>query len=277
MSAFGGVPSPFPSAEDDVVREQRDLARRQMENAAARTAEATTIGKGGLLVKGGGSITVEAPGTIDLQGGAFAAATISTPGTITAGSTISTPGTVQGGAVHSTGPVTASGDVSGANVIGGNVFAQSIATNITTGRVTVWGRTSDGFLGTATSSRRFKTNIRPSGIDPYAVIQVEDVLYNYIAEVRKRDDPTYEEYVGPEYHVATEVGGIAEQLHELGLWQFVIYERTPEDGALILGDDGEPIPYGIHYEMLVMAIFPVLRMQQARLEDIETRLNAAGL
>lgn len=170
----------------------------------------------------------------------------------------------------------ASGNVSGANVTGGNVFAQSIATNITAGRVTVWGRTSDGFLGTASSSRRFKTNIRPSDIDPFAVLQVEDVLYQYIDEVRKRDDPTFAEYVGPDYRVATEIGAIAEQLHELGLWQFVIYEREP-DGTLHRDDEGEPIPNGIHYQMLVMSIFPVLRMQQARLEDVETRLRDAGL
>ena len=179
-------------------------------------------------------------------------------------------------AVNAVGNVTASGDMSAANVTGGNVFAQSVATNITATRVSVWARTSDGFLGTASSSRRFKTNIRASSIDPAVVLQIEDVLYQYIDEVRKRDDPTSEQYVGPEYHVATEIGAIAEQLHKLGLWQFVIYEREP-NGALILDSEGEPIPDGIHYQMLVMSIFPVLRMQQARLEDIEARLSAAGL
>lgn len=276
MGAFGGVPSLFPAAEDDVVREQRDLARRQMENAAARSLEASTIGKGGLLVKDGGSITVEAPGTIDLQGGAFSAATLSATSTIMAGGSVTGAGIISNGGISATGDVVASGNVSAANVTGGNVFAQSLATNITATRVALWGRTSDGFIGTASSSRRFKTNIRPSEIDPLAVLQIEDVLYQYTNEVRKRDDPTYEEYVGPEHHVPTEIGAIAEQLHELGLWMFVIHEREP-DGTLILDDMNEPIPSGIHYQMLVMSIFPVLRMQQARLDDIEARLRGAGL
>jgi len=183
---------------------------------------------------------------------------------------------VNTGNVNATGNVVAGGNVSGANVTGGNVFAQSLATNITAPRVTLWGRTADGFIGTASSSRRFKMNIRDSGIDPCAVLQIEDVLYNYIDEVRKRDDPEYEHYVGPKYRVATEIGAIAEQLHEIGLWQFVIYERDT-DGSLALDGSGEPIPSGIHYQMLVMSVFPVLRMQQARLEDIETRMSAAGI
>ena len=272
MSAFMGAPSLFPSAEDDVVREQRDLARRQMENAAARTAEATTIGKGGITVKDGGSITVEAPGTIDLLGGAFSAASLTASGTVQ-GASVTASGTVQGATVNSTGNVTASSDVGASGYLRG---AAGPAFNISTTRVASWLRSSDGLVATASSSRRFKTNICPSGVDPLAILQIEDVLYQYIVEVRKRDDPTSEEYVGPEYHVATEIGAIAEQLNELGLWHFVYFDRNP-DGTLMLDADGEAIPSGIHYQMLVMGVFPVLRMQQARLEDIEARLSAAGL
>ena len=43
MAAFIGSPSPFPPAEDDIGRELRDLARRQMENAAARSLEASSV------------------------------------------------------------------------------------------------------------------------------------------------------------------------------------------------------------------------------------------
>jgi hypothetical protein len=271
------------------------LQRQIDEDRSARSLAASSIGAGGLTVKNGGSITVEPGGNITLQNGNFNAANVTASNNVTAG------GTVQGAAVNSTGNMTAAGTVTAnadVNAAGYLRGALGPTFNITTGRVTTWTRTSDGLVGTASSSRRFKTNIRPSGIDPLAVIQIEDVLYEYIAEVRKRDDPTYEEYVGPEYHVATEIGAIAEQLHALGLWQFVIYERErvyvpgpPDDRAqseetdmpgyfedrLKLDEDGEPVPSGIHYQMLVMSVFPVLRMQQARLDSIETRLTEAGL
>ena len=149
-------------------------------------------------------------------------------------------------------------NVYGANVTGANVFAQSVATIITATRVAVWGRTSDGYIATASSSRQYKDNIEPADIDPLAVLSLEPKHYQWIEQLRMRDDPTYEGYVGPHHHVAVEAGFIAEEMHDLGLWQFVVYKRNPDD-SLMLGPDGGAIPEGIHYQMLPVALVAVER------------------
>lgn len=209
----------------------------------------------------------------------------------------------------STTSVNASGNVTTGGYL---VSLPGTTFDITTTRLTAWWRTSDGRLAFASSSRSKKSNIRDSGIDPLAILKIEDVLYNYTAEMRKRDDPTYEDYYGSDYHVAEEVGAIAEQLHELGLWQFVQYEQEPdpafptvwseavldENGEIDIpakviregvtrtkvGKDGQPIPVSIHYTMLAIGLLPVLRMlheqvtsQAEQIAAITKRLDAQGL
>lgn len=88
---------------------------------------------------------------------------------------------------------------------------------------------NDGRLGWASSSREHKTNIRNAKLDPTAILKIVPRLFNYRAEVEKHKDD-------PDYKVATEFGAIAEELHDLGLWQVVVYE------------DGKPV--GIHYDLL---------------------------
>ncbi|MEK6310280.1 MAG: tail fiber domain-containing protein [Curtobacterium sp.] len=180
-------------------------------------------------------------------------------------------------------------------------------------RVAGWWESATGRAGTASSSRRFKQDIEPANMDVNAILAIEVVHYHYIAEIRKRDDPTFEDYVGPEYKVATEVGVIAEQLHDLGLWQFVVYQRenytetrtrpvtltqpvlnadTNEPvlddfgeplmesyegeeeytlylDRLKLNDAGQPIPDGVHYELLALATIPVLQDHERRIAALE--------
>ncbi len=160
------------------------------------------------------------------------------------------------------GPVSTSGDVNAANVTGGNVFAQTVNTNITATRVAVWGRTSDGFLGTATSSEKRKANITPLDIDPQAVLSIEPVYYQWIEQLEERERRANLPVDHPEYaedmHVSTEVGMIAERLHEAGLWQFVVYARNPDD-TLLLDEHGDAIPDGIHYVNWGVALQVVAR------------------
>jgi len=179
---------------------------------------------------------------------------------------------VNTGNVTATGNVNAGGSVSGANVTGGNLFTANGPTTFHTGpRVAGWLLIAGGLVGTA-SSRRFKTNIRGAAIDPAAVLGVEVKHYQYIAEIDKRDNPENPLH-DPEYHVATEVGMIAEELHDAGLWQFVFYERDA-DGSLVLDEEGEPIPFGVHYELLAMALLPVAQQQERRLSDLAARVSA---
>ena len=168
--------------------------------------------------------------------------------------------------------VSASGAVTAASVTGVDVYAQSLATNITASRVTLWGRTSDGYIATATSSERFKTNIRPVDRDPRLLMQIVVSYFEYVDEVRKRDDPSFEGYLGDEYHVGTNVGVIAERLHELGYWEYVVYERDT-DGNLTLNESGQPIPYGVHDILLAYAIIPFVQQQDRRMDALAARLQ----
>lgn len=155
------------------------------------------------------------------------------------------------------------------NVNATNVRASAApATNITATRVAAWIQSSDGLIGTASSSRRYKQDIVDADLDVAAVERVLVRHFHYIDEVRKRDDPDYEFYVGPDYPVNTEIGLIAEELHEAGLVDFVVYS---------LDDEGNRRPEGVHYELLALALFPVIRAHSARLSALERRLDALGV
>ena len=182
-----------------------------------------------------------------------------------------------------TNTVASAGNVSGSNVsasvdvsAGNNVYAPTagvIAGNIPGGRTTAWVETATGRIGNTLSSERFKMNIRESEIDPLKVLRVIPKYYQYISEVRKRDDPSYQFYVGPQYHVALEVGMIAEELHAQGLWEFVIYDYD-ENGKLTIDPMGNPIPNSIHYINWAIALQVVARYQQKRIDNLESRLLA---
>ncbi|MEN0083991.1 MAG: tail fiber domain-containing protein [Leifsonia sp.] len=206
---------------------------------------------------------------------------------------------------------TASGAISASDLFTRNGPNQ----NITATRVAGWIRSSDGLVGTASSSERFKTNIADAGLieKAEAILGIQLVYYNYKAEVAKRDDPTSPDYVGPDYQVHQELGVIAERLHEAGLWEFVVYERDPqyetrtrevtvvetdEDGELhvvtreeeyqaFVGEvlrrdaDGNPIPYGVHYEMFGMAaiaaaqyLYRLFTAQQQQLDQHTAAITA---
>lgn len=198
--------------------------------------------------------------------------------------------------------VSASGDVTTTTALrGADVYATSApGYNITGTRVAGWWESATGRGGTASSSERFKTNIADAGLATearaQAILGCLVVHYNYTAELAKRDDPTSPDYVGSGYHVHTEVGMIAERLHEAGLWEFVIYERvtdtetryrdvTAEDGTVtqeayevILGDTlkldaaGNPIPFGIHYELFGLAALAAAQYAYGKYTDLEARV-----
>ena len=187
-------------------------------------------------------------------------------------SSVSTGGSVSANSVNTSGNITSGSDVVSSN----NVYAPTagvIAGNIPGGRTTAWVENATGRIGNTLSSERFKMNIRESDIDPLKVLNVMPKYYQYISEVRKRDDPTYQFYVGPDYHVALEVGMIAEDLHAQGLWEFVIYNHD-EDGKLSIDPMGNPIPNSIHYINWAIALQVVARYQQNRIDNLESRLLA---
>lgn len=181
-------------------------------------------------------------------------------------------------AVAAVGTVSASGNVSSsADVVAtNNVYAPTaglIGGNIAGTRLTAWVEVATGRIGNTSSSARFKMNIRESAIDPLKVLSIVPKYYQYIDEIRKRDDPKYKSYVGPNYHVALEIGMIAEELHAAGLWEFVAYNYE-KDGTLSLDPMGNPIPNTIHYANWAIALQVVARYQQKRIDNLESRLLA---
>jgi hypothetical protein len=169
--------------------------------------------------------------------------------------------------------VSTSSTVTGADLytINGPTF------NITGGRVTCWLETATGRVAMATSSRRFKQDeITVTDVDPRAILSVNMKYWHYIAEVRKRDDPTFEDYVGPDYHVAQNFGPIAEDLHAAGLWMCVIYQHN-DDGSLQLDENEQPIPFAIHDSLWGYLEHIAVQWLMGRVDDHEARLTKAGL
>lgn len=263
-----------PPDEYDGVRRQRDTERSARENAAARSLEASTIGSGGLVVKDGGSIRVEAPGTIDLPGGAFSAATLAASGTVTAGGTISTPGNVVGGGLVSTGTaaitggmtvggvlgaggVSSSGDVG----IGGALRAMSVYnTTLVSSYRAVWVTSTDGQLGYVPSSERFKQDIEAIAASPELVqvlLHLQVVSYRYKAAVEVLGDDA-----------SLEVGLIAERVHELGVYWLVDYEdELTDDGKATpvpFAPERHPVPFGIRYDRVGLAVMLIVQWLAAQ-------------
>lgn len=115
-------------------------------------------------------------------------------------------------------------------------------------------------LGYAPSTRDSKQDIAEVPWTREQLLAVPLIHYRYIAEVAKAAED-------PDYSAALEVGTIADDLHELGLWEFVIYEGRGEAA----------VPRGVRYELLGLAALWLAQDAHARLTDIESRLEAGGL
>lgn len=245
---------PVPPAEDDQVRRARDIERAAQEQAAARSAEATTIGAGGLVVKDGGSIKVEAPGTIDLSGGSFSAATITATGTVQGASVVSTggasvAGTASVGALSSSGNVSAGGEVfASGKVRGGNIWGNILSVDY---RV-VYVSNPTGELGHVPSSLRYKTCIEPVQLDLEAVLGLELKTFKYKQAI---------EAYGSIEAAPTELGLIAEEVDAAGLG-FLVYR----------GENGEAD--GVAYERLALPLLALVQAQQVQINDLRADVAA---
>lgn len=128
--------------------------------------------------------------------------------------------------------------------------------DITYTRRTAW-LGNDGRLGYASSSRDKKTSIRD--VDPKRLLALLDVVpksFIYRAEVARRTRLRINE--GIDYVPARELGLMAQDVHDAGLREFVIYSD----------ETGEP--EGIEYGMLVVALLGVARVQRAEIADIRS-------
>lgn len=179
--------------------------------------------------------------------------------------------------VATTGAISAASLTSSGDLRGATLYASGApGYNITGTRVAAWWQSADGRAGTASSSERYKTHIEPWTVDPERVLQVVPVFYQYreavwVAESQKVGAIPFA--YDPNAHAPLEVGFIAERLHELGLWEFVVYQRTAS-GTLRTTDGGQPIPDGIHYINWGIALQAVARWERDQREALERRVDA---
>jgi hypothetical protein len=108
---------------------------------------------------------------------------------------------------------------------------------------------STGTMGISSSSERYKKNIEPTTVDTSAVLQIQPVTY----EAKENHD----EGVNPGQKF---FGVIAEQIDSLGLNYLVQYD---EQGR----------PNSFRYELLSVALLEIIKEQNLRLANIETRIT----
>jgi hypothetical protein len=228
------------------VRKRQDLQRQQKEQAAARRLESSSIGAGGLRVKDGGSIIVEAGGDITLEDGDFVAGTV-TAGTVTGATTVSAGTSVTAPAAVISGDVTAHNLQLGAN---GTVWSTYALNNpVTTGYFALYVN-SDGRVGRTPSARKYKQDIANFSPSEQAVFAIQLRQFRIKAAVAELGD-----------NAPIEHGLIAEELVELGL-----------DWLVLFGPGGEP--EGIAYEKVALALIPAVQEHERMAQDHERRIAA---
>jgi hypothetical protein len=109
---------------------------------------------------------------------------------------------------------------------------------------------SSGLVGRATSSRRFKQNVENLSVDVLSVLSVMPKKFKYTTDIEQYGDNAPVAY-----------GFIAEELHELGLTEFVDYDE--------LGD-----PFSIEYSKYVVALQAVVKHQASQIQSLSDRLDA---
>lgn len=143
-----------------------------------------------------------------------------------------------------------SSTLAGNVTIGGEFRApNSYNFDITYTRRTAW-LGNDGRLGYASSSRDKKIGIRDADEERLArLLDVVPKSFYYRAEIARRTRLRIND--GADYTPEREVGLIAEELHDAGLQEFVIYD---EHGK----------PEGIEYGMLTVALHAAARLERAQ-------------
>jgi hypothetical protein len=139
---------------------------------------------------------------------------------------------------------------SGNDVLGargdGLVYAPFIYSTFTTGAAANMGIDTAGGFYRSVSSIKYKKNVENYTKGLAEVMQIRPVFYNSINE--KEDGTLY-------------AGLIAEEIHELGLTEFVQYA---EDGS----------PDALAYQNMIALAFKAIQEQQAQIEELTQKVNA---
>lgn len=138
----------------------------------------------------------------------------------------------------------------------GRLWTDSYNRNITSTRRGAW-LADNGDLGWASSRRDAKQDFQAPDWTVEQMCQVPILHYRYRAAVAAQE-------AGEIERAAIEIGSIADDLHALGLWEFVIYE----------GRGASAVPRGIHYELLGLAALWLGQQLAQRYLDLDARVSA---
>lgn len=199
-------------------------------------------------------------GNNQLNGPTAMNSTLSVSGLLTASSGV----TVSAGGINVTGNVVSSGSLNstGQLVCSGGTFNASALivdtgimrcvdtrTRSTTGGLAMF-VAANGTYHVGSSSRRFKQDILDYSVDYEAFLKMRPVTFRYKQEV---------EEVGEE--AGTTVGFIAEELEDLGLEEYVVF-------------DEEGLPFGIQYGNMVVGLQGIVAKQDQMIKALEARIAA---
>jgi hypothetical protein len=134
---------------------------------------------------------------------------------------------------------------------GSGRFGSAWNNNIVSTRRAVW-MEADGTLGHTASSLRYKTAVRRAELDPITVLEVVEVVY-YAPRM------TAAQITANGGKESTEVGVIAEQLLQAGLWEFVFFD-----------DEGNA--QGVHYDLLSLAAIVAVQHVWSEHKDLTARV-----
>lgn len=233
-------------------REITALKRAVEALRSERRAAATTVSDGDLVVENGGRVLVGGGGSVEVDGGILRSKFILLSTTILPAIIEHKNAAGVGGWTVQTGQI-----LSGIAGISADIPVHlTTTTNDVRIDHTTTASAANAFLDSvtkriyrSTSSLRYKQDVETIHIDPKRVLGMVGKTWrdrNQVAE-----DPETEQ---------RHVGFIAEELHDLGLTEFVVYDT-----------DGEP--EAIAYDRLSVALLAVLKDHDARITRLENALT----
>ena len=215
------------------------------------------IGAGGLTVLGTTTLTGGVTGPVastDALSGTSLTVTGAVAGAAITGTSLAVgAGAISGATVTTTGAATIGAGVSiGASAtLTGDVFIPN-RTPVISGYAAAW-INSDGRIGISASSERYKQDITPREYALEQIDAIEVVSYRLIAAVEQYGD-----------FALTDSGVIAEQLVEVGLPEFVVF--NPDGTAET-----------VMYDRLTVVAIAGVQQLAAQVRALTTRLDKAGL
>ena len=236
-----GIPNLGPNHDLAIRLSSADIATQRL--STRDVLQNASIGAGGLLVYGGGSITITGTGTLNVaSGGLNSAGSIVAGTTVTAGTTLNSVGdTNVGGNANVTGTV----NVPNSTVVSAYARAHSVSTAYVACYIN-----SDGSFLSTISARRFKREIRPHTWTPDQWRAVEMVSYQLrhawiLADMRGDDPATVERLVGV----------IGEQLLKAGLPELVVL-------------DAKGRVFTVRYEWIGLVALDAAQQLASQIEDL---------